>query len=89
MNAPGAGTAPFSLNFFGAVAGAYYDSSFAAHGFVRLHNGEVATFHAPHAGTVAGQGTHPSTNNASDQVTGWWIDETGLNHGFVWCPVDN
>jgi hypothetical protein len=36
------------------------------------------------AGTSAGQGTRPSTNNLEGDVAGWWIDEYNLNHGFVW-----
>jgi hypothetical protein len=56
------------------------------HGFSREAFGNYATFDAPGAGTSAGQGTRPSTNNLSGAVTGWWVDGNGLNHGFVWYP---
>ena len=45
---------------------------------------KLIEFDAPDAGTSAGQGTRPSTNNLSGAVTGWWVDGNGLNHGFVW-----
>jgi hypothetical protein len=58
------------------------------HGFSRSPSGTFATFDAPGAGTAAGQGTRPSTNNQEGTVTGWWVDGNNLNHGFVWIPGD-
>lgn len=85
--ANGAGIAPYSINFSGAVAGAYYDDKLAAHAFVRWHNGDVTTFSASNANdSTPYQGTRPSTNNASGQVTGWILDKNNLNHAFLWCP---
>jgi hypothetical protein len=56
-------TAVFSINLFGAVTGEFLDASNVMHGFSRSHDGTFATFDAPGAGTAAGQGTRPSTNN--------------------------
>jgi hypothetical protein len=81
-------TAAFSINLFGAVTGEFLDASNVMHGFSRSACGTVATFDAPGAGTAAGQGTRPSTNNLEGAVTGWWIDRNSLNHGFVWIPGD-
>jgi hypothetical protein len=77
-------TAAFSINLLGVVTGEFLDSSNVMHGFSRSRNGTFVTFDAPDAGTSAGQGTRPSTNNLSGAVTGWWVDGNGLNHGFVW-----
>jgi hypothetical protein len=81
-------TAAFSINLFGAVTGEFLDTSNVMHGFSRSACGTFATFDAPGAGTAAGQGTRPSTNNLEGTVTGWWIDGNSLNHGFVWIPGD-
>jgi hypothetical protein len=79
-------TAVFSINLFGAVTGEFLDASNVMHGFSRSHDGTFTTFDAPGAGTAAGQGTRPSTNNPEGAVTGWWVDGHSLNHGFVWLP---
>jgi hypothetical protein len=87
FEAPGAvGTAGFSLNPEQAIAGAYFGGSNVLHGFVRYPQGAFATFDAPGAGNLAGQGTRPSTNNAEGAVAGWFWDENGLGHGFLWIP---
>jgi hypothetical protein len=79
-----AGTVGYSINLTGVVAGATLDTNSAFHGFSRARNGKVVSFDAPGAGTGMFQGTRPSTNNLAGEVTGWWIDPAGLNHGFVW-----
>jgi hypothetical protein len=56
------------------------------HGFSRSAQGDLAPFDAPHAGTGAGQGTRPSTNNAAGAVAGWVVDANSLYHGFLWQP---
>jgi hypothetical protein len=83
---PGAGTAPFAINIWGATTGISIDADSVLHGYFRTRLGRVATFTAPGAGRGAGQGTRPSTINIKDEVTGWYVDSTGLNHGFVWRP---
>jgi hypothetical protein len=56
------------------------------HGFSRSPFGGFVTFDAPGAGTGAGQGTRPSTNNLEGVVVGWFVDANSLNHGFLWRP---
>jgi hypothetical protein len=56
------------------------------HGFSRSAGGEVQTFDAPDAGSMANQGTRSSTNNAAGEVTGWYIDAQFMPHGFIWQP---
>ena len=84
--APGAGTAPFSINLCGAVTGEFIDANDVMHGFSRLAYGEVMTFDAPDAGTMALQGTRPSTNNMEGEVVGWYVDAQNATHAFIWQP---
>jgi hypothetical protein len=76
----------FSINLLGTVTGEFLDSSSAMHGFSRSPFGGFVTFDAPGAGTGAGQGTRPSTNNLEGVVVGWYVDANSLNHGFLWRP---
>jgi hypothetical protein len=48
-------------------------------------NGVFTTFDSLHAGNVPGslQGTYPFGINASGAITGWYVDEANVNHGFV------
>jgi hypothetical protein len=84
------GTAPFSINLEGATTGQFIDTSNNYHGFERFPDGRFANFDAPGAapGFVGGfpAGTRPSTNNAEGEVAGWYVDSSGLNHGFLWIP---
>src|SRR5262245_22722373 len=41
------GTAPGSINPAGQIAGTYFDSSFASHGFVHNNDGTIASFDVP------------------------------------------
>ncbi len=68
-----------------SVAGYYLDANYVYHGFVRSASGTTATFEAPGAGTGADsfQGTLAYGINAAGTVTGSYIDESGLFHGFV------
>jgi hypothetical protein len=81
---PGAGTVAYSINQEGVTTGEYFGSAGPSYGFSRAPGGQVTNFDAPGAGI--GQGTRPSTNNASGEVAGWWTDQSGLNHGFLWVP---
>jgi uncharacterized membrane protein len=86
-NGPGQGTYPFSINAFNAITGIVVDKNSVLHGFERFQNGALTTFNAPGASTAtAFVGTRPSTNNVRGEVTGWFTDTTGLNHGFLWRP---
>jgi hypothetical protein len=53
------------------------------HGFVRSANGTFTTYDAPDAGTGAGQGTLPESNNTLGAITGQYIDGNFANHGFL------
>ena len=57
-----------------------------AHGYVRASDGTFTTFDAPGAGTGAGQGTFAGDINPSGTIAGFYIDASGVNHGFVGTP---
>ena len=59
------------------------DWSGAVYGYVRAPDGIITTFDAPNAGTGPGQGTFPTTNNPGDTIAGFWVDSSGVYHGFV------
>lgn len=89
IDAPGAtgiGTAAFSINALGTVTGEFFDANNVMHGFSRSAGGAYSTFDAPAGGTIAFQGTRPSTNNLEAAVTGWYVDGNNVYHGFVWAP---
>jgi hypothetical protein len=54
-----------------------------AHGFLRLSGGTITTFDAPGAGTGPGQGTFSIGNNPSGAITGYYVDGSNVNHGFL------
>ena len=83
---PNLGTAAFSVNTDGAIAGDYWDAGNTAHGFVRAPDGTFTICNAPNAASGSSQGTRPSTNNLGGSLTGWYIDARNVNHGFVWQP---
>jgi hypothetical protein len=45
--------------------------------------GTISTFDAPGAGTSAGQGTIPISNDPMNGITGFYIDGSGAVHGFL------
>lgn len=53
------------------------------HGFVRASDGTITTFDVPGAGTLGGQGTFPVSNDPSNGITGYYIDASGVSHGFL------
>jgi hypothetical protein len=81
----GQGTFGGGLTPSGAVMGNYLDPDNVSHGFLMDKKGVITTFDAPHAGNVPGslQGTYPFGINASGAMTGWYVDEANVNHGFV------
>ena len=62
--------------------GNYYDADSLSHGFLLDKNG-VTTVDAPSAGTGPGQGTFPFGISSNGALTGWYIDEADVLHGFV------
>jgi uncharacterized membrane protein len=93
FDAPGAdttandfnGTFSTSINIEGVVAGYYIDSTNVLHAFLRSPAGKFTTFEAPGADTTAQSfnGTVASGINDLGEVTGYYFDASGLQHGFV------
>jgi hypothetical protein len=91
FDAPGADHTPGSFNGTfgvglipnGEIEGVYVDVNGVLHGFVRSSQGTFSTFDSPGAGTGAGQGTLPESNNTVGAITGQYIDGNFVNHGFL------
>ena len=91
FDAPGADHTPGSFNGTfgvgltpnGEIEGVDVDVNGVLHGFVRSTNGTFITYDAPGAGTGAGQGTLPESNNTPGAITGQYIDGNFVNHAFV------
>jgi len=96
---PGLGTQGGDISLAGAIMGIYADENNLMHGFLRTPQGRLITFDAPGAGSeggpgpigtpagvTGGQGTYPFSNNPEGAVTGFYIDENDLGHGFVRAP---
>jgi hypothetical protein len=52
----------------------------------KAQNGHIIKFDVPGAGTGAGQGTTPFYINNAGVITGWYVDASGVNHGFLRAP---
>jgi hypothetical protein len=48
-----------------------------------MHAQSITTFEAPGAGTTAGQGTLAEGITASGQAFGYYVDGSGVAHGFL------
>src|SRR5215813_3375731 len=93
FDVPGAGTGfqqgtyggGFAPN--GTIMGVLIDADNLNHGFLVDKNGAVTTFDAPDAGKVPNsfplQGTLPWGINTNGDISGFYIDETSVYHGFV------
>lgn len=77
------GIAPSAINRKGLVAGIYYDSNQASHGFIRDPAGTITTFDAPGAGTGPQQGTSPTSIADDGTIVGTYTDANNVNHGFL------
>ncbi|HYL64930.1 MAG TPA: chitobiase/beta-hexosaminidase C-terminal domain-containing protein [Candidatus Methylomirabilis sp.] len=94
FDAPGVGTAgtfpgtnPTSMNAGGDIAGFYADASGTNHAFVRnFSTGAIsAPLDAPNAGKSGMlNGTVPFSINASDDLTGTYVDASVAFHGFTY-----
>jgi hypothetical protein len=83
------GTQPRGINSANTVTGSFIDFIGANHGFVRAVNGaitSITTFDAPGAGTGASQGTQVRGINAGGVITGYYVDSSNVNHGFIRTP---
>ena len=87
FDVPGADQGTFGGGFTpeGGIMGNYFDADTLSHGFLRDRNGVFTTFDAPDAGNVPGsfQGTYPFGINTNGAITGWYVDDANVNHGFV------
>jgi uncharacterized membrane protein len=91
FDVPGSGTAPLQGTYgggftpMGTIMGNYLDADNLSHGFLRNDDGTFTTFDAPGAGHVPGSddGTYPFGINANGAITGWYVDDADVNHGFV------
>jgi hypothetical protein len=50
--------------------------------------GAIITFDVSGAGTGSGQGTIPIFNSPANAITGYYIDASGVNHGFLRTAVE-
>jgi uncharacterized membrane protein len=93
FDAPGAdttandfnGTISTSINIEGVIAGYYIDSTNVYHAFLRSPAGKFTTFEAPGADATAQSfnGTVATGINDLGEVTGYYLDASGSQHGFV------
>ena len=89
---PGQGTRAYAINPSGQIVGFYSDNSARCHGYVRAANGTFTQIDAPDAGTGPfPQGTFPSEFtpagiNPAGAITGFYVDASSVQHGFVRTP---
>jgi hypothetical protein len=89
---PGQGTRAYAINPSGEITGFYSDNAGRCHGYVRAVNGTFTQIDAPDAGTGPfPQGTFPSEFtpmgiNLSGAITGFYVDASSVQHGFVRDP---
>jgi hypothetical protein len=89
---PGQGTRAYAINPSGQIAGFYSDKTGRCHGYVRAANGTFTQIDAPDAGTGPfPQGTFPSEFtpagiNPAGAITGFYVDASSVQHGFVRSP---
>ena len=78
------GTFPVGIDTAGDVAGMYFDTKNAFHGFVRSAAGTITEFDVSGAPTSIGhRGTVPMSMNAGGDIIGFYVDASDVRHGFV------
>ncbi len=91
FDVPGSGTADFQGTYGGGftpkgdIMGNYFDSDNLSHGFILATDGTITTFDVPDAGMIPDsfEGTYPFGINTSGAITGWYVDSSDVNHGFI------
>ncbi len=86
FDGPGTGTIdtfPASINAAGWVTGCFSGEG-PYYAFVRTPAGTIRSFNAPGASTRAGLGTFGMSINSATQVTGYFVDDSGVGHGFLY-----
>ncbi len=99
IDAPGAGTNPgqgkgiqfqgtvaVSINAGGVITGAWADSTYAVHSFVRAANGTIAEFDVTGAGGAGTFGTVSGSLNTWGGIAGLYQGTDGVFHGFLRTP---
>jgi hypothetical protein len=99
IDAPGAGTNPgqskglafqgtngVSINAGGAITGAWADSNYAVHGFVRATDGTITEFDVTGAGGAGTFGTISGALNTWGGIAGLYQGTDGVIHGFQRTP---
>jgi hypothetical protein len=85
------GTAAFSINVFGTVAGGYGDTNLVSHVLIRTPAGKLQSVSVPGAGTGSGQGTGcPGCSrglNVFGTIASYYIDGNNVVHGFLSAPA--
>lgn len=80
------------LNDLGEITGYYMDVNNVVHGFIRSPEGKFTTFDAPGADTSPQPspfslvGTIPTGINDAGAITGYYVDASGNDHGFLRSP---
>jgi hypothetical protein len=73
------------------ITGSFNDGHDTNHGFLRARNGGVTTFDVPGAGTkfhqFPNQGTVPLGINPEGVIMGFYVDENGAHHGFLFDVI--
>jgi hypothetical protein len=88
----GQGTRAYAINPAGTITGFFTDNSARCHGYVRAADGTFTQIDAPDAGTGPfPQGTFPSEFtpagiNPAGAITGFYVDASSVQHGFVRAP---
>ena len=82
----GTGTVANAINTAGTIAGFYYDTSLAFHGFMRTSSGTITTLDVPGAGTGEGSGTVANGINTAGDIVGYFLADNGPYHGFLLTP---
>ena len=79
------GTYAVGMDDSGAVTGYVINAHGVSHSYLLAADGTTFTmFDVPGAGTGHGQGTFAGNMSMSGGlIAGWYIDATGMNHGFV------
>ncbi len=82
----GTATTPVHINFLGEIAGSYTDANSVLNGFLRAPDGKFTTFHAPGAGTMAGQGTGVNGSNIEAATVGYFYDINFVVFAWIRSP---
>jgi hypothetical protein len=75
-----------TINAKGAVTGWASDANGATHGYVRSSKGKITVFDPPGSGTASGQGTLSQGIADDGSVSGFFLDNANVYHGFIRTP---